>query len=195
MANDMPANAGVSDLAAEPTLADFASSRTGYGPTHSKQPPAPSEEGLLAVVNTAVGDLGFAGVPSGAVAGTPADTVLGSHEMQDVVGLAELAQDHLGTSAAAAPVGDMFFSMPLAVPARTRSSFRTGSLLGGSFAGSQAQDAGGLSSLAIGIQLDAMSGGNNPAATVLPHQLSNLEAGLPTGVCIYLHAASVDVQG
>ena len=174
----LSANAGLSGLTAEPTLANFASSGTTDHHTdldaQQSSEAQPAEEGdLLAAVNAAIGGLGFGGLPDEGIASASANAASANQGMQDVFGATASGGDGL-TGAAAAPAADMFFSMPVAAPARTRSSFRTGSLLGGFIAGGA--DAAALSNPLAGQQPDLEASGSSQAVSAFdssanPHQV------------------------
>ena len=137
--DDYTANAG-QGLAAEPTLANFVNpaqpdgTKASNGSVQQSGPDDESLDGLLAAVDAAVGAIRLDTVTDGSTAtawDTDADLALVAHDIQDMLGVSASGEAAVQKSGGIAGP-DMFFSMPNAAPARTRSNLRTGSMTGSS---------------------------------------------------------------
>lgn len=181
------ANVG-SGLTAEPTLANFANtdeldnSLMKHDGMQQSSPTVGGFAGLLAAVDAAVG--GFGQVASAndsniADQSAAADFTSIINDTQDLLGASantHSSEQQPGTVAASSP--GLFFSMPAAIPTRTRSNLRTSSNMASVLSTDGALSATGALS---GSQAAAGQVPSQQPGVLLPHQLGSLPTGMPQG--------------
>ena len=186
-ADALAANA-VSGLAAEPTLANFAytdeldNAVTKHEGMQQSTPTGLGFAGLLAAVDAAVGSLGevsSSDIDHSANHGAAADFTSIINDAQELLGASantQFSEQQPGTAAEPSP--GLFFSMPTAIPTRTRSNLRTSSIM----AGVLSTDAALLGSGALGgSQVAAGQVPSQQPGSLLTQQLGSLPDGTLQG--------------